>query len=269
MKQKQKKGGSKVFFAVVILIALAAIAVYFIFFFHPQNASSDNSDKKPAATQAATEFVITPCDKEDEAIFTEALPGVWTSYTKDGVPYTYNFKEDGSVRYKKDGENAVDYTYTFKDGLLTIKGSEKNFVYQCSKDAVGMMTKLRNGQWQNLFAETAEEIPDFNGCVYIVDDVMYMGSVCLCRDDSLSGFETTSLEGDWLGAAGDTISFASDGTYTYVCNAEEVNGSYAVDEDKNTLTIKLSKETVYEKDHWGLDGRVFHIENQYYFKLTK
>ena len=267
---EKKKGSGRAFFIVLILLALAAIAVYFIFFHHPNTKNADDSSKKPAATETATEFTITPCDDEDAKIFADSLVGVWSSYTKKGEPYTYSFDKDGSVRYKKDGENAVDYTYTFKDGLLTIKGAEKSCVYRCSKDAVGMMAKLNYGEWKTLFEKTAEELPGFNGCVYIADDIMYLGTVCLCRDDRLEGFENSTLEGDWIGVSGDTISFAADGSYTYVENAETYYGNYTVDYDKKKLGITLNgKTTDYAGDKWGLDGRVFHIDKQYYFKLAK
>ncbi len=268
--EKKKKNNGRIFYIILAVIACLVIAVYFIFFHRPHSKNDTSAASKAPATTAATEFVITPGDAEDEQLFRKSLIGAWSSYTKDGEAYTYTFDQDGSVRYKKEGENAVDYSYTFKDGLLTIKGGEKDFVYQCSKDAVGMMANLQQGAWKNLFSKTAEKIPGFNGCVYIVDDFMYMGTVCLCRDDRLDGFDLKSIDGDWLGVMGDTIRFDKDGKYTYVNNAEKARGEYVADFDKKTLTITLNgKSTEYDADCWGLNGRVFRIENQYYFKLSK
>lgn len=270
MEKKNKKSGSRTFIILVFIIALLAVAAYFIFFFHPQEKKSDTDQKKAVETQAATEFDVTPADDEDVRLVSDALNGVWASYTDKGVPFTYSFSEDGSVRYKKDGENAVDYTYTFEDGFLTIKNDKKSFVYQCSKDAVGMMARMQYGEWKSAFSEMGEKITDFNGCVYIVDDLMYLGSICLCRDDSIKNFKVTSLEGDWLGAVGDTINFASDGSYTYVQNAEEYHGTYQVDPDKKLLNIVINNHsTDYDEEKWGLDGRVFHIDDQYYFKVSE
>ena len=270
MEQKKKTGKAKVLIGVVIVLALAAGIVYFLFFHRGAENNKNDASGDTKETVAATEFVITPCDKEDEELFIKALPGSWSSYTAEGKLYTYTFEEDGSVRYKKDGENAVDFTYTFSDGLLTIKGSDKDFVYQCSKDAVGMMAKLHNGEWQSVFAKAGETIPDFNGCIYIVDDVMYMGSVCLCNDSTLDEYEGTSLEGEWLGVKGDTIKFNADGSYNYVENAESYYGSYVYDEDKHELSLTLGETTTkYTDSMWGLEGRFFNIGMKYYFKLTK
>jgi hypothetical protein len=264
--EKKKNNRIAVIIVAIIIIAAAAVAVYFIL--------SNQSQKKSAAksantsTESATEYVITSCDEEDEKLFPEAIIGSWSSYTKDGVAYSYSFDKDGGVRYTKDGEDPADYTYTFGDGYLTIKTDKKSFVYQLSPDAAGMMARMKYGEWNRLFAAEAEKTPDFNGCVYIVDDIMYFGSVCLCRSDRLDAGDNDSLVGDWIGASGDTLTFSSDGSYTYVENAEKYNGDYTVDYDSNELTLTLGDTTTKSTEGmWGLNGRVFNIGKQYYFKL--
>ena len=271
MEEKKKFGSAKVIISIILILAIAGAAVYFIFF-NNKNHNNDQkaSNSKTTQTEFQIDYTITPCDKEDAELFEKALPGSWSSYNGDGVPFTYIFDEDGSVRYKKDGENAKDFTYSFKDGMLTIKGAEKSFVYQCSKDAVGMMAKMPYGSWQAMFAEIAKTIPDFNGCIYIVDDIMYMGSICLVNDKNLDGYDSKTLEGEWVGVKGDTIRFDADGGYTYVGSGDTYHGTYKVDADEQQLYLTLNgKTTQYSKDKWGLDGRFFHIGNTYYIKLAK
>lgn len=249
----------------VILAVVAAAAVIII-----MNSRPDQTDKKEKAQKKQEKEVVTvtPCDAEDEKIFSDSLIGKWSSYTKDGVAFTYSFDKDGTAHYKKDGENAIEYTYTFEDGIFTIKGADKNFAYLCSKDAVGMAANHHYGAIQTMYAEKAEEIPDFNGCVYISDDFMYLGTVCLCKDDKLAGFDNNTIEGDWLGVKGDTVSFSADGSYSYHDDGEEYNGQYSVNSADGALSITLRNKTDFSKDKWGIDGRVLHIDKQYYFKVV-
>ena len=268
MKKEQKKKSIAVVVIVVILAAVA-IAAYFLFF-NGKGTNKDADNKaKTVEKQPATEFSVTPCDEEDIALFTKTLEGVWTSYTEEGVAFTYTFNKDGSIRYKKDGADAEDYSYTFKDGLLTVKGGKRPHVYQLSKDAVGMMARMHNGEYQNYFAIYAEKVPNFGGCVYITDDILYLGDICLCKDSSMSRFDGKSIEGDWIGAVGDTVNFASDGSYTYIKNADTYKGTYQADLAKKTLDITISGKTNHhDKDTWGISGRTLHIGKQYYFKLS-
>lgn len=228
-----------------------------------------DSDKKTVETQAATEFTVTPADEEECAAFAKNLVGVWTSYTEQGEPYTYTFNKDGSVQYKQEGKNPKEYTYTFEDGMLTVKNDKTTHVYQCSKDAVDMMARLHNGEWQNNVFLMAEKIPDFGGCVYIEDDILYMADKCMCKESSLNSFDGKSIEGDWVGVIGDTVNFAADGSYTYVKNADTFKGTYTVDFKKYTLDITINGTTnKHDKKTWGISGRVLHIGKQYYFKLS-
>lgn len=261
-----KKSKAKVIVIVLIVLIVAAAAIFAVVTF--TNRQKQDA-KKTVPTEAATEITITPADKEDSELFLKALPGTWSSYTKEGVAYTYTFEENGTVHYKKNGENAVDYTYVLKDDLLTIKGSQKSFVYQLSKDAVGMMANLHYGQIKNLFAKSEETIRDFNGCVYINDDFLYLGTVCMIRDDKVKT-DDASLEGDWLGVVGDKLTFNANGSYDYLDNSEKYKGKYTVSEDGKQLTLTLSGNTNdYDDTLWGINGRVLHIKNQYYFKLSE
>lgn len=270
MKENNSKKKILVVVAIILVAAIAAAAVIWIFNSNNDRKNAADDEKKTAATQIASKKIsVTPCDEEDAQIFSDSLTGAWSSYTKDGVAFTYTFEDDGTVHYKKDGENAEEYTYTFEDGLFSIKSAEKNFVYQCSKDAVGMMADYDYGAVKNFFAEKEEEIPDFNGCVYIADDFMYLGTVCLCRDDKLGGFDGTTIEGDWLGVSGDTVHFSSDGKYVYRDGGADYNGTYSVDDEKKVLTITLTNTTEYDKTKWGIEGRVLHIDNRYFFKVSK
>lgn len=264
MKKSNSVGKIVVILVIIAVIAVAAVLVVMNLNKNQENKGSD----KPVATQAATEITITPADQEDSELFLKSLPGTWSSYTKDGVAYTYTFEEDGSVHYKKDGENASDFTYTVEKGIFTIKRSDRSFAYQLSKDAVTMMADLNYGQIKNLFAKTEETIHDFNGCVYIADDVMYMGTVCLFRDKGIKS-DDASLEGEWLGVVGDRLTVNADGTFNYINNAEKTKGELSVGDDGKTLIHKLGdKSTEFDETEWGIKGNVLHIQKQYYFKLS-
>ena len=268
MTKSEKKSGKNTILIIVVLLVIAAAAVYFIFFRNGGLTGGSEKKNNTAETQKATEFSITPADEEDAALFTDSLVGVWTSYTEEGEPYTYSFEKDGSLHYQQEGKDSKEYTYSFEDGLLTVKDSKRTHVYQLSKDAVGMMARLHNGEWQNDFAIIAEDIPNFGGCVYIADGIMYLGDKCMCKNDALDDFDGKSLEGEWVGVVGDTVDFAADGSYTYIKNADTFKGSYAVDFDKNTLDITINGTTnAHDKDSWGISGRVLHIGKQYYFKV--
>ena len=250
------------------LIGMIVAAALFILSLTACGGSGKKEEASSVPTEAATEYVITPAGSDEIQRFSEALVGSWSSYTKDGVAYTYDFDADGGVRYQKDGEEAENFTYTLENDRLTITTDKKSFVYQCSKDAVDMMAKLHNGEWQQLYANTEKSITDFNGYVYIENDILYLGSVCLCRTDSLKTGDEPSVVGEWLGAAGDKIIFGEDGSYLYIDNATEYNGTYTVDFENQKLTLILADNTTaYTKSMWGLDGRVFHIGKQYYFKI--
>lgn len=263
-----KQSGKKIS---AVIRSLLVITTVLWTLFSVSGCASDSSAKEETTveTQAPTEFSVTPADDKDVESFSKNLIGTWLSYTEEGKAYTYTFNKDGSLLFKQDGKDDQKYTYTFEDGLLSVKNSKHTHVYQCSKDAVGMMARLHNGEWQNDFVVMAEKIDNFGGCVYITDDIMYMGEKCLCKDSSIKSFDGKSLEGEWVGVVGDTVSFASDGSYTYVKNADTFNGSYAVDFKKVTLDITIGEKTNHhDKDTWGLDGRILHIGKQYYFKLS-
>lgn len=252
----------KRFSATLLTVALLAVMLCAC----GNSEKKDTSKASAPATVAATEFVITACTADEAADFQKNLVGSWSSYNKDGVAYTYIFDDKGGVSYQKDGEDAVAYTYAFEKDYLTIKSDKKSFVYQCSRDAVGMMAKLKDGEWQNAYADVETRVEGFNGCVYIDGDILYLGSVCLCRTDKLNS-ENMSVEGEWIGAVGDVIAFNADGSYHYTDHATEYDGSYTVDLKKNELALTLAgKTTNYTKGMWGLAGIVFHIGNQYYFK---
>ena len=273
-KMKQKAKRKTIIYMVIALVGSLAIIVGILFYFNIKGEEEvkrlEAAEASAAATEAATEFTIVPCTDEEAASLSKGIVGAWSSYNKEGEPYTYSFDKDGKVRYQIHDHDPIDYTYTVKDGYLTIQNDDSKFVYQCSKDAVGMMARLHNGEWQTDFTKIAETVPDFNGCVYIDGDILYLGKVCLCRSDALKDADNAALEGDWVGVIGDTISFKSDGKYEYVENAEKFYGTYTVDNDKQTLTLKLSEEpVVYKKGEWGIDGRVFFIKGRYYFKASK
>lgn len=272
-KTQQKKKNTGVIVAVILILAIAAVAGYFLFF-HNGGVFTDKSKKTDsiateAETQKPTLMEITPCDKEDEEMMLKSLVGKWYSYTDQGVPYTYTFDKNGTALYQKEGKKDVEFTYTFKDGMLTLVNSKKTYVYQCSKDAVGMMANTQNGKWQYNFNELAKETPNFSGCVYILDDIMYLGDDCLCGEDTIHQSSGDSLIGEWIGVVGDVVTFNVDGSYNYINHATEFNGTYEVDFDKQTLAITINGKTNdHDKDQWGLDGRVLRVGKQYYFRAS-
>lgn len=263
-----KKSGKKIIAVIQILLVIST-AVCALFIVSGCSSGNSEKDETTVETQAPTEFSVTPADDKEIESFSKNVIGTWQSYTEKGKAYTYTFNKDGSLLFKQDGMADQKYTYSFKDGLLTVKNSKHTHVYQCSRDAVGMMARLHNGEWQNDFVTMAEKIDNFGGCVYIEDDIMYMGEKCLCRDSSIKKFDGKSIEGDWVGAVGDTVNFAADGSYTYVKNADKYSGKYAVDFKKYTLDITIGQRSNHhDKDSWGISGRILHIGKQYYFKLS-
>ena len=272
-KTQQKKKHTGVIAAVILILAIAAVVGYFLFF-HNGGVFTDKTKKSDsisteAETQKPTVLEITPCDKEDEDMMSKSLVGKWYSYTEQGVPFTYTFDKNGTALYQKEGKKPVEFTYTFKDGLLTLVNPKKTYVYQCSKDAVGMMARMQNGQWQYNFNELAKKIPHFSGCVYILDDIMYLGDECLCGSDTIHQSSGESLVGEWVGVVGDVVTFDADGSYNYVNHTSEFKGTYDVDFDKQTLAITINGKTNdHDKDQWGLDGRVLRVGKQYYFRAS-
>ena len=154
-----------------------------------------------------------------------------------------------------------------KTGTLT--NDEKTQVYIWDEQAVTFMCDHPYGEMNTLMVEKMKENKDFKGYMYVDGDFLYVGKLCLCRSERLEGFDDGSLVGEWVGAAGDKLSFDSDGGYYYKDSGYEYNGTYELNEEDSELTLILGGEgTVLEGPQWGVNGRVLNIQDQYYFRAS-
>ena len=197
----------------------------------------------------------------------DRLVGSWISYY-NGETVTYSY--DGSKATFSDSHgNTTEYDYTVSGDTITLTNGKKTMVYLWTPDAVDFIADHEYGEARQLEADQAGQTENFKGYAYVKSDFLYIGTLCMCREDKLDGFTDTSLEGEWLGAAGDRLSFDADGGYHYKECGLSYDGTYEIDEDADKLTLTLSDDTiVYEDEQWGVSGRVFHINNQYYFRMT-
>ena len=195
----------------------------------------------------------------------DRIEGEWKSYVND-KEITYTFS-GGHAVFADDSGTATEYDYTISGSDIVFKNSNKEKHYKWTADAVIFLSSHQYGEVQKLLSIERAEDKNFSGYMYVDGDFLYIGMICMCRAERMTGYTDDSIEGDWIGAAGDKVSFNSDGSYYYKDYGQEYNGTYSVDKDESKLILTLGDDsTVYHDAQWGINGRVLNIEKQYYFR---
>ena len=195
----------------------------------------------------------------------DQLNGRWISYSA-GMQVVYEYG-DGKATFSDANGNESAYDYVIEDDRVILTNEDKRQVYLWTPDAVTLMSEHEYGEVGQIMSDEAEKTEDFAGYIYVEGDYLYVGRLCMCREDRLDGFDDTSIVGRWTGCAGDLVTFTADGGYHYRDYGFDYDGKYAVDGDNLKLTLG-DQTTLLRDAEWGVSGRVLHIRNQYYFRNT-
>ena len=226
------------------------------------SCGSSTESKDSPATQAVGETIRT-VGTEAQA---DLLIGKWVSYL-DGLRFTAEYTADGSLTYIDANEDVYEYTYTVEGDRVTLTKDNKRQDYLWTADALTFILDHRSGEAEQLIYEGSSVIEDMSGYIYVNGDFLYIGKMCMCRESALDGAEDQTLAGTWIGAEGDKVVFDAEGGYHYRQFSEDFDGEYIYDEAAGTLKLIMSnKSNTYSGEEWGIEGRVLHIKNMYYFR---
>ena len=193
------------------------------------------------------------------------LPGSWVSYY-NGTKLIYEFTGDGKAIFSNEKGNKSEFEYSVDGSTVTLTSGEYSHIYYWSSKAKTFLSDHQYGEWQQLIADEANDTPGFSGYIYVDGDLLYMGSITMCKESAVDISDEVDFVGDWTGAGGDKLTFKKDGSYYYKDYGLEYNGSYELDENTGSLNLILEGDkTTVTSEQWGIEGRVLHINDQYYF----
>lgn len=213
------------------------------------------------AAVAAAAIIIIAGNKPKSVDF----EGSWISYYK-GLTVTYSY-DNGTAVFSDSAGNESTNTYNVNGNSVIFTGEEKVRVYEWSPVAVNFLADHQYGEIRQIVSQRAQEVENFNGYMYTDGDFLYVGMLCMCNSEKLSGYDNPTLGGEWLGASGDIIEFKANGGYSYREFGTNYDGEYSIDSDTGALvTVVEDKSATVEADEWGINGRVLNIKDQYYFR---
>ena len=270
VKNKQKKKNDKtaektalnkkkLIITAALCVILAAVVIIVILCPKGKSQPASATRDEPVTIQRTPGVTVSP----------ELFAGSWVTYT-NGLRVEYTYDDAGSATFSDANGNESVYHYEIDGDLIILTREEKRQVYLWSPEAVRLIPDHAYGEMMQIIYDTGLEIDDLAGCMYVDGDFLYVGKLTMCREEKLDPEEDASLEGSWIGAAGDRITFNADGTYDYREEGNDYHGRFKLDDTGEQLTITLSGEsTVYTHDDWHIHGNMLHIQKRYYFKIQE
>lgn len=233
------------------------------------SSAATPDESAPASAPAAQDPTIDDKMLHGETADAGLFIGSWVSYPK-GNKVTYTFDDDGCAIFLNAEGNGSEYHYEVEGDRIIMTSGEKRRIYIWSERALTFLADNQYGEISHLTALIREKIEDFSGYMYVKDDYLYLGMLCMCRTEQMSGFDDDSLVGNWTGADGDRVTFTADGAYSYIEYGIEYNGTYSIDEENDRLILSLpgTDDSVLTGVQWGVGGRVLHLGKHYYYRDT-
>ena len=231
----------------------------------PQSVTPDESapTAAPTSPDPTLDEAMLRGEKADAALFT----GSWVSYP-NGNKITYTFDDDGCAIFLNDEGEGSEYHFEIEDDRIVMTSGEKRRVYIWSPRAVTFIADYQYGEAANITELIREQIRDFGGYMYVRDDYLYIGRLCMCLKERLESDDDDSIVGSWAGADGDTVTFTADGGYHYRDQGLDYDGTYEIDRDADRLILSLpgTDDSVLTGSAWSVKGRLLRLGKHYYFR---
>lgn len=244
-----------------VILATAVVIALVILLSHKP------AEKAPAAPSPT----VAPLDESllhGEPAKAELFTGTWISYA-NGSQLTYTYDDDGCAIFRHENGSVSEYHYEIQDDRVIQTRGDKRQVYIWSPVAITFFTDRTYGESSDITYQIGERIGDFAGFMYVKGDYLFIGRLCMCREEAAHASDgNTSLEGVWTGTSGDRVTFTADGQYHYREKGVDYDGTYSCNEAEHKLYLTLEGEgtSVLSDTEWGIDGRVLHLQSHYYFR---